>query len=321
MGTPLLNRDESMKTGIQTKHIVDDMQPEKGYFMLKEAGFSCADFSLNAYLTNISIYRAELNDFFSKSVKELEKFFEPHKEGAENAGIILSQMHMPSPFYVPGGSKDVNEYLWNEVAPKSMEICRFFECPYIVIHGAKAISHFGDEHEQWELTEKFIDFLAPMAKETGITICMENLFDKSNDKYVEGPSCDAQKVSERIDRINEKYHAQVLGFCFDTGHANLAGIDAEYFITVLGHRLNVLHLHDNDGTGDLHQVPFISSQNGERKSTVNWNSFIRGLRNIHYDGVLNFETASSLSVLPEELKRENLKFIAGVGEYFSQQLG
>lgn len=38
-----------------------------------------------------------------------------------------------------------------------------------------------------------------------------------------------------------------LVFCFDTGHANFVGIDFEKFITTLGNRLKVLHLHDNDG--------------------------------------------------------------------------
>lgn len=68
---------------------------------------------------------------------------------------------------------------------------------------------------------------------------------------VEGPCCDARKASEWIDRFNERYHAEVLGFCFDTGHANLVGIDFERFITRLGHRLKALHIHDNDGVGDL----------------------------------------------------------------------
>lgn len=93
-----------MKIGIQTKYIVDDRCPETGFAMLSEAGFSCADFSLNAYLSNDSIYRSELNDFFSQSTTALEHFFGRHKRGAKEAGITISQMHMPSPVYVPEGN-------------------------------------------------------------------------------------------------------------------------------------------------------------------------------------------------------------------------
>ena len=74
---------------------------------------------------------------------------------------------------------------------------------------------------------KFIDFIAPFARDHGITICIENLYDGKGGHLVEGPGCDARKAVERIDYINEKYGAEVLGFCFDTGHANLVGIDFE----------------------------------------------------------------------------------------------
>lgn len=317
-----------MKIGIQTKYIVDDRCPETGFAMLSEAGFSCADFSLNAYLSNDSIYRSELNDFFSQSTAALEHFFGRHKRGAKEAGIAISQMHMPSPVYVPEGMpgsalkgrKETNDYMWNVVALKSMEICRFFECPFMVIHGFKPADWFSTETEQWEKTEEFINFLAPVAKDMGITICIENLFHKSDTGFREGPGCNAQKAAERIDRMNEKYKAQVLGFCFDTGHANLIGIDPEPFITALGHRLKVLHIHDNDGTGDLHQIPFTSAKSKGKKAAVDWDGFIAGLKNIQFDEVLNFETAPAVSVFPEEIKRDVLKLIAGIGKYFSRQL-
>ena len=46
----------NMRIGVQTKNVVYDSCPEKGFRMLKEAGFSCADFSLNSYLTNAQEY-------------------------------------------------------------------------------------------------------------------------------------------------------------------------------------------------------------------------------------------------------------------------
>ena len=66
--------------GVQTKNVIDDSNPKDGFEMLRRAGFSCADFSLNSYLLNTSLYKFELNDFFNKSVNELEAYFQPHKE-------------------------------------------------------------------------------------------------------------------------------------------------------------------------------------------------------------------------------------------------
>lgn len=123
-----------------------------------------------------------------------------------------------------------------------------------------------------------------------------------------------KKAAERIDRINEKYHAEVLGFCFDTGHANLLGLDFENFLTTLGHRLKVLHIHDNDGIGDLHQIPYTFTRNRENKPSTDWEAFFRGLRKSGFDKVLSFETAPVLTAFPEALKQNVLDFLAAVGK-------
>ncbi len=306
--------------GIQTKNIVDDSHPEEGFAMIGRAGFSCADFSLNDYLTNTSIYQSQLNSFFDKSPQELREFFTPHKMGAEAAGIKINQIHMPYPMYVPGADQKVNDYLWRQVASKSMEVCGFLECKYIVIHGFKLVKFVGSEEAEWAETEKFIDSIASDATRMGITICIENLYDGRGSHLVEGPCCDVRKAVARIDRINEKYGAEVLGFCFDTGHANLVGIDFEHFITTLGKRLKVLHIHDNDGIGDLHQIPFTFSRGRENTSSTDWQGFVRGLRNIHFDGVLSFETAPALSAFPEVMKQDVIGFIENIGKYFAGEI-
>lgn len=52
-----------VRIGVQTKNVIDDTHPEEGFELLKRAGFSCADFSLNGYLLNTSLYQSELNSF------------------------------------------------------------------------------------------------------------------------------------------------------------------------------------------------------------------------------------------------------------------
>ena len=47
------------------------------------------------------------------------------------------------------------------------------------------------------------------------------------------------------------------------GNGNLAGIDFGKFLTRLGHRLKALHIHDNDGVGDLHHIPFTFTKTRE----------------------------------------------------------
>lgn len=309
-----------LSVGVQSKHIVNDDYPIEGFEMMRRAGFTCCDFSLNAYLSNSMLYAYERNDFFGQPIDKLKAFFKPHKEAAEAAGIRINQMHMPYPNYVPGAPDALNEFLSKTVAPKSMEICAFFGCPYIVVHGFKLAGLLGLEQEEWKRTEAFLKSLVPMAKELHITICMENIYTSIGSHITEGPCCDAVKSAARIDRMNEEAGAEVFGFCFDTGHANLIGLDFEDFITTLGHRLKVLHIHDNDGRQDLHQIPFTFTADRENKSSTDWDGFIRGLHNIRFDGVLNFETAPALEAFPDRMKQDVLSFIAGIGEYFAGEI-
>lgn len=310
----------TIAVGVQSKDIIFDEDPLEGFKIMKRAGFSCCDFSLNSYLTNTSIYSLEVNHFFSQSIRELETFFAPHKEAAGIAGIRINQMHMPYPSYIPNATADINEYLMRIVAPKSMAICAFFDCPYIVVHGFKLARQLGAEAAEWEQTERFLESLASLAKELKITICLENLYTNIGNHIMEGPCCDVRKAVARIDRMNEKYGTEVLGFCFDTGHANLVGIDFEDFIMTLGSRLKVLHIHDNDGIGDLHQIPFTFTRGYENVSITDWDGFIRGLRRIQFDQVLSFETAPVLSAFPQEMKQDVLGLIAGIGDYFAGEI-
>jgi len=309
-----------LDVGVQTNNVINDEYPLEGFELLRRSGFTCCDFSLNAYLLNSSLYKYETNDFFDKLEKELEGFFAPHKEATKIAGIRINQMHMPYPNYVPGAEDVLNDYLKNVVAVKSMKICAFLECPYIVIHGFKLAHYLGSEEAEWEKTLEFIKFLAPMAKELGITICIENIYTSIGNHIVEGPCCDAAKAAARIDAVNQKYGAEVLGFCFDTGHANLIGIDFERFIAILGNRLKVLHIHDNDGIGDLHQIPFTFTRSRENTTSTDWGGFIKGLKQIHFNGVLSFETAPVLTAFPDVMKADVLGFIANIGKYFAEAL-
>lgn len=309
-----------IEIGVQTHNIIDDNNPEEGFTRIAEAGFACCDFSLNMYLKNKDIYNGRKSDFFEKSIDELETFFRPHKDAAKNNGIRINQMHMPYPIYVPKAEKEFNEYLIKTMATKSMEIGRFLECQNIVIHGTKMSKFVGSEEAEWTVTEKFLDMLVPLAKKYNMIMCIENLYDAVGKHLVEGPCCNARKAAERIDQFNEKHGAEVLGFCFDTGHANLVGIDFEDFILSLGNRLKVLHIHDNDGIRDLHQMPYTFTMDRENNPSTDWNSFLSGLREIGFDGVLSFETAPVLQSFPCELKLDALKMISNIGHYFASKL-
>ena len=309
-----------LEISVQTQNVVLDDNPLQGFQLLRDKGFGAVDFSLNGYLKNTDLYRNKLNPFFEQSIEELYDYFANHKEASTKTGVRIHQMHMPYPNYIPTATDKVNEFLLSQMAPKSMLLCNFFDCKYIVVHGLKMKKYLGSEELEWQQTRKFLDKILPMAAEMDITVCIENLYESSGKHIVEGPCCNAEKAIERIDEINKEYGIEVLGFCFDTGHANLVGIDFESFITTLGARLKVLHTHDNDGVSDLHQLPFVFTKTRENAPSTDWNGFVAGLKKIGYDGTINFETAPVLKSFPDEMKEDALNMIAGVGRYFARKV-
>ncbi|MCR5670503.1 MAG: sugar phosphate isomerase/epimerase [Butyrivibrio sp.] len=309
-----------LEIGVQSFNIVHDENPAEGFELMKKAGFDCCDFSLNRYMKNNDIYEEKNTRFFDKSVEELKEFFTPHKEGAKKAGIRIHQMHMPYPLFVPGAKDEFNDYLRDVVAKKSLEVCHFLDCKYIVVHGFKIAHYYGSEEAEWEEMRKFLEAIAPLAKEYGITMCMENLYGSLGSRHVEGPGCDAVKAAARIDAMNEKFGAEVLGFCYDTGHGNLTGLDPYRFITTLGKRLKLLHMHENDGIADLHQIPYTFTRFRENRSILGWEGVLAALGEVGFDKVLNFETGPVLGSFPTELKGDALHMLCRIGCYFSDQI-
>jgi sugar phosphate isomerase/epimerase len=73
-----------------------------------------------------------------------------------------------------------------------------------------------------------------------------------------------------------------LGLCLDSGHVNVGKIiNPADAIRQIGPLLWTVHLHDNNGEGDLHLVP--------GRGSIDWKCVIKALEDVNYGGVLNLE--------------------------------
>ena len=109
---------------------------------------------------------------------------------------------------------------------------------------------------------------------------------------------DGMLPAEHLAMLNE-LNPSAFGLVLDTGHANLRGNRDEYF-TLAGGRLCDLHLNDNDGQTDLHQIP--------GQGTIKWDGFPDALAATGYTGPLMLEIAApnrqhELPTVLEEARR------------------
>ena len=75
-----------------------------------------------------------------------------------------------------------------------------------------------------------------------------------------------------------------VGICWDFGHAHIAGLRQSEALEYVGKRLKMLHVNDNFAWEDEHIPPFMG--------TVDWPDAMRGLRNVEFEGLLNYEIST-----------------------------
>ncbi len=304
-----------MKISVQTGNVVDRHGFEKGYKMLKDAGFEAIDWNLDHAWDCGPIYNGGYqkgNCIFEKDLQEVIEHYKEELEIIRKNGLEISQAHAPFPAYTPK-CQDIVDYAIG-VYIRLIEFCDYIGCPNLVIHGiCYEMQDKGKTQADIDkMNDHMYESLIPVLQRTNVTVCLENIF-SWKETAVEGHCQNAKEASRYIERLNEKAGKEAFGFCLDTGHSNLLRKDFMAVIPELGAHLKALHIHDNDGNFDRHLAPFTG--------TIDWNRFIMGLREIGYSHDLSFETFAQVERVKdfgEELENSWLKLIAEIGKTFKK---
>ena len=305
------------KIGIQSTGSIIQGDIEAGYRRIKEAGFDCVDFNFDEYLHCTMVYRGEINEVLDREMEEVWKDFAPHAKAAADCGLTFEQMHAPFPLRQKG-MDEVNAKMFR-ITENCMDICSRMGGRYLVVHPV-TLSYECSKKEEHDFNMEMYQSLIPLAKKYGIVICLENMFMDQNAHLTEGVCSDFVEAAEWIDELNATAGEELFGFCFDIGHANILGKNLYQSVMALGDRLKILHIHDNDGVSDLHTMPFTFAR-GWNPVATDWDGFLRGLREINYKGVINFETFRCMESFPKELHPSVLRLLADMGKYFSGRIG
>ena len=196
---------------------------------------------------------------------------------------------------------------------KCMAVCAFVDCHALVVHPIQRPT----KEEEWEVNMAAYKRLIPAAKKYGVKICLENLFVHRVMMPLEAPCSDAAEACLYVDTLNEAAGEECFGFCFDVGHANLLGRKIGEFIKILGKRLTVLHIHDNDGRYDEHSLPYTGVCDWGGNRTCDWDGFVQALKEIGYRGGLSFETFRICQTFPPAVHTEALKLISAIGHHWA----
>ena len=271
-----------------------DFGREKGIEIIANAGFPAID---------LTLFR-DVSFAFSSDWKDNVK---KYKEIAEKNNVFFNQAHAP---FGGGFEKYTNET--KKLFPRLFEVCGMLGIGQMIIHPVQKIPYRGREEEMFEINMEFYNSLAPYAKNCGVKIGIENMWqNRPVTNYICDDVCaDPREMNRYYDTLNDP---EAFTVCLDLGHAALCGREPQDVIRAIGHdRLGALHVHDVDYVHDLHTLP------GNAK--INWDAVCRALADIDYKGDFTLEADKFLSSYDVQFRPTATRFMADVCKYLTDKI-
>ena len=196
---------------------------------------------------------------------------------ADREGLEIETIHSTIPGCYDLWVEDPAGEEYVAVLKNNIDNCKKFSIPILVVH-----------IQVKETSNNLIDFgirrletVVAYAKEQGVQIAFENI-----------------NEPEFLFAVMERFQDSHVGFCYDSGHeaCHTPGVS---YLPILGKRLFCTHIHDNDGVGDLHQLPF--------EGNLDFDRICRQLREIGYQGNITLELSYTGDYQAKISKEEFLK--------------
>ncbi len=295
------------KIGIQSYKLINKNCLEYSYKRLRDAGFGYVDFNIDWQDFDVFLDLAYLQE---------------HKRVADECGITFNQVHAPR-FTGFDPLCDIDKL--TSQYERGILACNILGCKNYVVHPVHLCGRVWQEHgvelsleEEWDFNLKYFLKLGAFGAKHGVLICIENLHARYNGRIVKGICSSADDIVKMIEQVNKSVGENCIAACFDIGHANALRQNISREVQTLGKHLKVLHLHDNDGCEDQHQLPYSFNFSPSGGCSTDWSSFLVALRKIGFDGVFSFEPTKVLVNTPSVLLSATLKYIYSIGAHFSK---
>jgi len=271
------------------------VSPEEAVERLARIGFEALDFNFCDWLFDGSPF---VDDGWAKWVEGIRK-------KADSVGVTFSQSH--GPIFNKFGSDERTKWL-TQMSHRSIEAAAILGAKWIVFEPESFAGAFDEAHLA-SLRQRNLDWFGELlktAEKVGVGIALENNADifVGRERKLRRHYCSVP--SELVDLVDSFNH-ELVGICWDTGHANIQRLDQPSALKAIGKRLKALHIADNDGMHDQHVLPFFG--------TIEWRPIVQALREIGYEGDFTYEVHNSVRPLPDELRDAALHLAFCIGRY------
>ncbi len=258
---------------------------ERAIEAIARAGFDGWDFSMFAMCRYDWKTQSVIPTDHPLAGKDYLAFARRLKKIGEDNGIVCNQSHAP----FPSACAEIRAHLK-----------RAIECT-AEAGGKICIIHPDNNKGPEENAEMYFELL-PFAKEHGVKIATENMWNWDSEKgHSSFAACaTAKSFNDHLDAVNDDFFVA----CLDIGHAEMKGSDttAVESIRALGSRLQALHIHDNNKLNDSHQIPF--------SMDIDFDAVVGALKEIGYAGWFTLEADAYLNAYTAENAAEGIRKMA-----------
>lgn len=259
---------------------------------LKELGYDTADVQL-----------ADTKQPWYHDTAEMERLCASVRAAADEADIELFQMHGPWP--TDDTTEESRVQAW-DYFHRAVYACHLLGAKYMILHPQMPYGWGGQEDPDVAeaLTVALLRDLLPDCAKYGVIVCLENM------PFLK------QRIStmDRIAAAVAQVDSPLVGICLDTGHVNVfEGHNLGDAVRIAAPYLRTVHVHDNDGKGDRHMLPYLG--------TCDWDSFTTALAEIGFDGSLSFETGGPVSwKMPEDIRAHAEQLTVMAAKYLAAEV-
>lgn len=235
---------------------------EKTLDILKDAGFDAYDHLMYVSYEDMDTI---LSDEYAEKIKAL-------KAHADKIGLPCTQVHAPF---------DDNQIGLTPAIIKVLEYASILDAEVVVVHPqTDNFKYYERKDELFKLNMEYYKNLIPYAEKYNVKIAIENMFGWDRDRLhnTENVCSHYPEFIQYVDAVESPY----ITACVDIGHCQIVHEAPENMLMKMGSRVGALHVHDNTGFDDAHNIPF--------SGTVNWDNVCKALADIDYKGNFTFES-------------------------------
>ena len=209
-----------------------------------------------------------MNNVIGKDSTGVRDRAEALKADIDSSGLKVWSVHMPYSRTLDISVLDDLKRAENVQYMKDMmRVAGVFQPQYLVLHPSSEPITPDEREQRLSNSHASIGELAPVAKEIGAVLCVENL-----------PRTCLGQNGEEMMRLIEGYDE--VGLCFDTNHL-LYQSHEDYLRAVAKGKIKTVHLSDYDFADERHLIP--------GKGLIDNKALWAGIKENGYDGIMMFE--------------------------------